>query len=70
MIKQELFFYEILIENSLIPLHKNVHIEKSNEQIKIILNNKETVLNKKGMTLISNIQKGHIKHDSENIATL
>ena len=52
VIKQELFFYEILVENPLIPLHKNVRIEKSNEQIKIILDNKETVLNKKGMTSI------------------
>lgn len=49
VIKQELFFYEILVENPLIPLHKNVKIEKSNEQAKIILNDKATVLNKKKM---------------------
>jgi hypothetical protein len=50
VVKQELFFYEILVESPLIALHKNVHIEKSTEQIMITLNNKKTVLNKKGMT--------------------
>jgi uncharacterized protein (UPF0248 family) len=52
VIKQELFFYEILVENPLIPLHKNVHIEKSPEKVIIKLNNKKTVLNKKGMTAL------------------
>lgn len=52
VIKQELFFYEILVENPLIPLYKNVHIEKSPEQVIITLNNKKTVLNKKGMTAL------------------
>jgi hypothetical protein len=49
VIKQELFFYEILVESPLIALHKNVHTSKSPE-IMITLNNKKTVLNKKGMT--------------------
>lgn len=50
VIKLEPFFYEVLVENPLIALHKKVHIEKSPDQIMISLNNKKTVLNKKGMT--------------------
>jgi uncharacterized protein (UPF0248 family) len=38
---------KILVENPLIPLHKNVYIEKTKEQIKVVLNNKTTVLSKK-----------------------
>ncbi|MBE6067854.1 MAG: hypothetical protein E7211_09210 [Clostridium lundense] len=52
VIKQDLFFYEILVENPLISLHKNVHLENSPEQVIIILNNKKTVLNKRGMTAL------------------
>ena len=48
VIKQE-FFDEVLVENPLIPLHKNVQIENSNEQVEIKLNDKATVLKKKKM---------------------
>lgn len=41
VIKLDLFFYKILVENPLIPMHKNVHIEKNAEQITISLNNKK-----------------------------
>jgi uncharacterized protein (UPF0248 family) len=52
VIKQELFFYEILVEEPLIPMYKKIKIEKTKEQITIILNNKKTVLNKRGMTAL------------------
>lgn len=71
VIKRDLFFYEILVENPLIPLYKNVQIEKSNEQIAIILNNKKTVLNKKGMTALPYHDLGggfghHIRYEVNN----
>jgi hypothetical protein len=56
VIKLDLFFYEILVESPLIALHKNVHIEKSPGQIMISLNNKKTVLNKKGMTWLPHLE--------------
>jgi hypothetical protein len=52
VIKLELFFYEVLVESPLIALHKNVLIEKTKEQITILLNNKKIVLVKKGMTAL------------------
>lgn len=40
-------FHEILVENPSITLHKNVNLKVTDEKVKVILNNKKTVLSKK-----------------------
>ena len=64
VIKQELFFCEVLVENPSIPLHKNVRFENTNEQVEVILNNKKTVLSKKKMISASNqeLSSGYGQH--------
>jgi uncharacterized protein (UPF0248 family) len=71
VIKQELFFYEILVEEPLIPMYKKIKIEKTKEQITIILNNKKTVLNKRGMTALPYQELGagyghHVGFEAKN----
>jgi hypothetical protein len=64
IIKQELFLCEVLVENPLITLHKNVGFENSDEQVMVILNNKKTMLSKKKMTSISDqeLSSGYGQH--------
>lgn len=46
VIKLERFFYEILVENPNIILHKNVEIKEDSEDFEILLNNKKILYSK------------------------